>query len=149
MSKTPCKARRRVDSQTMTMYPKPSRKPRKTAKKVVATPSKDYRMAVFGRSGFKCERCGKSLGGGEHVSVHHRSPRGMGGTHDAKVNSFSNLMALCGSGTTGCHGWIEKNRAIALEEGWLVSKWGDPSTTPVNVNGKMVYLTEEGGYGRV
>lgn len=133
----------------MTMYPKPKRKPLKTAKKVVATPSKDYRMSVFARAGFKCERCGKALGGGEHVSVHHRQPRGMGGTHNAQVNSLSNLMALCGSGTTGCHGWIEMNRAIALEEGWLVSKWGDPSTIPVNVKGTKVYLTEEGGYGRV
>lgn len=93
-----------------------------------------------------CERCGKRLSEGEHVSVHHRTPRGMGGSHDESLNRPSNLLALCGSGTTGCHGWIEHNREEARENGWLVPRGLSPIDVPVKVIGKWIYLNDEGGY---
>lgn len=137
-----------MDGSESVMFPKVKKKPRKSPKKVISTPSKDLRMLVIGRSGFRCERCGKRLGEGEHVSVHHRTPRGMGGSHDERLNLMSNLMALCGSGTTGCHGWIESNRDEARENGWLVSRNDNPAEIKVTVIGECVYLNNEGGYDR-
>lgn len=54
-------------------------------------------------------------------SIHHRVPRGAGGAkHVPWINLPANLLLLCGSGTTGCHGWIEKHRAESIEKGWLM-----------------------------
>jgi hypothetical protein len=33
---------------------------------------------------------------------------------------------LCGSGTTGCHGWVEENPDTAGEFGWHVRPWQQP-----------------------
>lgn len=73
----------------------------------------------------------------------------MGGSHDESLNRPSNLMALCGSGTTGCHGWIEHNREEARENGWLVSRSFNPADIQVLVRGRLVYLNDEGGYDEV
>lgn len=98
-------------------------------------PSPTVRRLVVERDG-GCLRCG-----GEATNIHHRRPRGMGGTRDPAVNAPSNLVALCGSGTTGCHGWIESHRAQALADGWLVSRWGDPAKVPIFVRGERIWLT--------
>ncbi|GAA1138557.1 hypothetical protein [Nocardioides aquiterrae] len=71
---------------------------------------------------------------GDH-SFHHRQPRGMGGSRRREVNSPANVMLLCGSGTTGCHGFIEKYRSSAEQEGWLVRHGQDPAEVPVTVFG--------------
>lgn len=65
---------------------------------------------VMLRADWACARCG-------HVaqSVHHRLPRSRGGPHD-----LFNLVALCGDGTRGCHGWVEHNPEAAREDGWTV-----------------------------
>ena len=48
------------------------------------------------------------------------------------LNQPSNLLTLCGSGTTGCHGWTHAHPAQAREDGFLVSAYNDhPETTPV------------------
>lgn len=47
-----------------------------------------------------CVVCGDSAS----PSQHHVLPRGQGGDDDD-----ANLVTLCGSGTTGCHGLIEAN----------------------------------------
>ena len=148
MQKTPRRRDSKALDESAVMFPKPKRKRRTTAKKVIKTPVKELRLLVMSRSAFHCERCGKRLGEGEHVSVHHRTPRGMGGSHDERLNLMSNLMALCGSGTTGCHGWIEHNREEARQNGWLVSRGTDASTIPALVRGVLVYLNNEGGYDR-
>ena len=44
----------------------------------------------------------------------------MGG--DRHANTGANLVLMCGTGTTGCHGWAESNRAQAHDEGWLVHR---------------------------
>ena len=38
------------------------------------------------RSGHRCELCGRQLDAGHQGTVHHRLPRGAGGTRDPKVN---------------------------------------------------------------
>jgi hypothetical protein len=149
IKKTPRRQDSKALDESAIMFPKPKRKPRTTAKKGINTPSKEFRLLVMARSNFTCERCGKKLGEGEHVSVHHRTPRGMGGSHDQSLNLMSNLMALCGSGTTGCHGWIESHRQKSMENGWLVLRGVDASTVPVVVRGIPVYLNNEGTYDRI
>ncbi|MGW5645040.1 hypothetical protein ACWEV3_40865 [Saccharopolyspora sp. NPDC003752] len=89
-----------------------------------------------------CERCGTALG----TNVHHRRPRGAGGSKDPATNLPSNLLLLCGSGTTGCHGWIESHRAIAYEHGWLLHSWQIPLESPVRIHDRgLVLLDDIGG----
>jgi hypothetical protein len=40
---------------------------------------------------------------------------------------------VCGSGTTGCHGWIEHHPDKAGKEGWHVRPWEDPDEVPVKI----------------
>lgn len=97
-----------------------------------------------------CEVSGEPITGerGVHWSVHHRVPRGMGGTRSARVNQPPALMVVCGSATTGCHHRIESDRAEALRSGWLVSRYADPANVAVLIDrgSRWVYLTASGGY---
>ena len=65
------------------------------------------------------------------ASIHHRKPRKMGGTRRPDINFLPNLVLLCGTGTTGCHGWIEANRKAAKATGWLVPDWEAHETVPL------------------
>ena len=72
----------------------------------------------------RCARCGVIVAHrrrGIDWSLHHRRPRGMGGTRNPGIHSPANLVILCGSGTTDCHGWVESNRTAATLEGFLIS----------------------------
>lgn len=71
-----------------------------------------------------CVKCSRSLGAGRGFdwSIQHRCARGAGGTRLAWKNMPGNLILLCGSGTTGCHGWVEGHPAEAIEAGWAVSQ---------------------------
>lgn len=110
------------------------------------------REVVLTRAQGCCERCSAVLRGepGVGFSVHHRRPRGMGGSRRHNVTSPVNLVALCGSGTTGCHGAVESNREAAFEAGWLVRQAADPALIPVDVFGLgLVFLTGDGDYRSV
>ena len=79
------------------------------------------RNLVLTRGNYRCEHCHEDfLYSG--VSVHHRRPRMMGGSKNELLHLPANLIALCGSGTTGCHGWVESNRTKAREMGLLIQK---------------------------
>lgn len=93
-----------------------------------------------------CERCGTTTAA--RWSVHHRRPRGMGGTKRGNVHSVSNLLFLCGSGTEGCHGWVESNRAVAYESGLLLYQADNPLQVPVELRVGRVLLDDEGGWQR-
>jgi len=95
--------------------------------------------AVKLRARNRCERCGttESL----RWSLHHRKPRGMGGTKNPLINEPSNLLYLCGSGTEGCHGWVESNRADSYALGLLVYRDHDPAEIPVTLADGVWYLT--------
>jgi hypothetical protein len=68
----------------------------------------------------------------------------MGGTSDPSANGTANLLVLCGSGTTGCHGWVESNRASARDLGLLVSQWDTPDDIPyTDLQGKTWRLDGE------
>lgn len=83
--------------------------------------------ALMLRSGGRCECCGGQAGW-SGWSRHHRQPRGMGGTK-RDVHGLDNLLLICGSGTTGCHGHIERNREWAYETGFLVRRPFEPEHT--------------------
>ena len=70
----------------------------------------------------------------------------MGGTKDPKIHSPANIIFLCGSGTTGCHGWIEGNRTAAYHLGLLVYRADDPATIPVSLMRGHGLLLDDGGW---
>jgi len=102
------------------------------------------REVIYERAGRACERCPRS---GGPFSIHHRRPRGMGGTKDPAAGGVPNGVLLCGSGTTGCHGEVEANRVQALADGWLVPQGTDPATVPIRHRTLgVVWLSEDGMY---
>ena len=103
------------------------------------------RLAVDERDQGRCRRCGVSLYG-TLFSRHHRKPRGMGGANRRDANRMSNVVTLCGSGVTGCHGWVESNREQARQGGWLVYSSADPQAIPMrDLSGRLFFLTDAGG----
>jgi 5-methylcytosine-specific restriction endonuclease McrA len=89
---------------------------------------------VFLRDQGQCVRCG---GEGE-LNFHHRKLRSQ--SSKATVHNPENIILLCGSGTTGCHGWVHANPSTAYLMGWLVPAWADPLDVPCFV------LTEDEFY---
>lgn len=99
---------------------------------------------VYERANHCCERCGHHAEGG---SLHHRSARRMGGSRDPRKNAAFNLVLLCGSGTTGCHGEVESKDPAHYADGWLVRHGDDPEQLSIpHVHLGRVWLTEDGGY---
>lgn len=113
-------------------------------------PDKSTVAAVLERAGYCCEACGKTVGDerGVDYSIHHRKARGMGGTRFG-ANLASNLLVLCGSGTTGCHGYVESHRSEAMACGWLVSRYQDPSAVPAQIGDQVRLLTNLATYQEV
>jgi 5-methylcytosine-specific restriction enzyme A len=101
-------------------------------------PAVVVRQAVLGRDLWVCARCGM----GRDLQIHHRKPRGMGGTKDPAINLPSNLIALC----LRCHDWVERNRRDAFALGLLVGQADDPATIPVQTWRGLLALAEDGTY---
>lgn len=73
----------------------------------------------------------------------------MGGSGDPAANLPSNLIVLCGSATTGCHGWATGRPAEAGKDGrgWVVQRGMVPAAVPVLVAGRgLVYLSVDAEY---
>lgn len=68
-----------------------------------------------------CEMCGA-----RGNNAHHRKNQSQGGP-----DTLSNLLLLCGSGTTGCHGVVTCNPLWAWEHGYTVRSYETPSLKPV------------------
>lgn len=109
------------------------------------------RAAFFDREQERCFRCRRPLrfeDRGHGWSAHHRKPRGMGGTSDLAVANIANCLILCGTGTTGCHGWVESWRAIAEDFGYLIrreARIATPAGTPVRrMDGTLWLLRADG-----
>lgn len=107
-------------------------------------PDVGIRRMVMDRAGQHCERCGKVISG--EYSIHHRKPRGMGGTKDPAINSAANLVLLCGSATSasGCHQSVERFRQAASATGFLVLRTADPATVPIKLHSGWVLLGHDG-----
>lgn len=110
------------------------------------------------RAGGRCEGCERPfVPGTREPSVHHRDPRGMGGTTRDDIHALSNLVLLCGgqiAGVADCHGWVESNRDEARRRGLLVADGLDHRDVPLELrSGRRVlldplsplYLTPPGG----
>jgi 5-methylcytosine-specific restriction endonuclease McrA len=106
-------------------------------------PNGATRIAIIMRDESCCVRCGVSLRVPLDYSIHHRIPRGRGGS-----NRLSNLILLCGSATTGCHSWIESHRGESYRQGWLVRTDEDPATVPVLYGGRGRVLLDNNGEWR-
>lgn len=77
----------------------------------------EAREIVWERDRHACVRCGVNLQS-RAGSVHHRR---LGNRAD---NRPSNLILMCGSGVTYCHGWAHHNRTASAEGGYIVSRHG-------------------------
>lgn len=105
---------------------------------------------VWAREASACLICHAPLvRGGGGYSVHHRRPRGMGGSRDPVAASPANLVLLCGTGTTGCHGRVERSRDWYRDVGLLVPQGTDPATVPIRLPGRgELWLEFDGGTRR-
>jgi 5-methylcytosine-specific restriction endonuclease McrA len=92
------------------------------------------RTALRQRAADCCEICGTPAN-----NAHHRKNRSQGGE-----DLLSNLLLLCGSGTTGCHGWVTEHPAAAYVHGWSVRSHDDPRKIPVACGGYFWLLRDNG-----
>lgn len=101
------------------------------------TVTKKTRALVIARDEGRCVRCGVYVADPDTLepfvqySLQHRRARGAGGSKDPVTDSPENLIVLCGTGTTGCHGWAESHRTNAQRLGYSVPQWQDPAVVPV------------------
>lgn len=108
---------------------------RTTMKPYRPTTTADERTArplVRARSGGMCETRLPGACLGRATNMHHRKNRSQGGRWAA-----SNLLDLCGSGTTGCHGVLtdpQGHRAEYEAAGWIVPGYADPDEVPVLIH---------------
>ncbi len=119
-------------------------------------PDAKTRLLILDRAEGCCEICGTQLHDGAGWiavhSVHHRQPRKSGGSNRTEINLPSNLLLLCGSGISGCHGWIESHRSESIANGWLVPMGESPAKTPVfdlATTETSVLLTDHGTYEEI
>lgn len=100
------------------------------------------RRLVRERDGVRCTMCGLNIFMGRG-SVHHRLPKGMGGS--AKLENASNLVVLCGWGNAdGCHGKAHSQPEWARNHGWIVSRSFDPAEIPVDMWDGWFLLADDG-----
>jgi len=95
--------------------------------------------AIDKREQQRCAKCGVIIWSGG--SRHHRKFKSRGGGDEV-----SNGILLCGSGTTGCHGWVHFNPVSAAMLGLVVGSEQDARLIPVQhaIYG-VVWLDDEGG----
>lgn len=99
----------------------------------------DARAIVRTRDGHRCQMCGASVLN-IPSSIHHRINKGSGGS--ALYDRPSLLIRLCGTGTTGCHGWVTEHPRLAGTTGWLLPRNNpniDPTQEPIlTINGWLL-----------
>lgn len=90
------------------------------------------------RSKGQCELCGAPAVW--PMQIHHRKPRGMGGTKNPASRSPANGLYL----HFRCHERIERNREEGLGYGWLVRQSGESEQEPVLLHYGWVLLNSDG-----
>ncbi|TKG67028.1 hypothetical protein [Prauserella endophytica] len=93
------------------------------------------------RSGGICE-ARVACQGAQAVQIHHRRPRGMGGSRVPGTNEASNLLHLC----LECHLWVEKHRLDAADNGWLLKQEQDPTKVSAVIGESRWRLDDNGDY---
>lgn len=128
-----------------------ARTPRARRSPVDTGAMRAQRDAVLARDGGRCARCGIDVTtGAVGYNDHHRQGRGMGGRKGgarAAANLPARRLTLCGSGTTGCHGWVTEHPDAAERAGLVVRRGGgiDPARVPVLTWRGWVLLDDDGG----
>lgn len=153
MSKMSAKKRRElalqgIDNPMSTFRPTVAKATsRKPAKRATDTgPDAPTVDLVLDRDQHSCVLCGGGVGDrrGTDYSIHHRLLRSQGVN-----NSPSNLITLCGSGTTECHGAVHAKPKWARSfGGWLLRSTDNPAVYPVLIEraSRWVLLTNNGYY---
>jgi len=109
------------------------------------------REQIKNRSKGQCEVCGMRLMIYE-AQIHHRRPRGMGGSKSAATGSVSNGLHV----HMKCHERIESNRINAMDNGYLMYQTQEPSEVParlwygwhlLNEDGTVTAIQRESGGG--
>lgn len=93
----------------------------------------ETRQGVLIRANYGCEYCARPLqltGGPNGYSLQHRFNKAMGGTKAPWINDPENLLALCGSGTTLCHGDVGRQPLWAYARGLALETGYKPHETP-------------------
>lgn len=94
----------------------------------MSQPSRATCDLVDARDECCCVRCGRSLYSVLTFSRHHRRMR----SHPFPgLHLPGNVIDVCGSGSTGCHGYIHEHPAESYEMGWLVRGTSDVLPTEV------------------
>ncbi|KQY58340.1 hypothetical protein ASD11_01345 [Aeromicrobium sp. Root495] len=70
----------------------------------------------------------------------------MGGDRRPETVTAANGLLLCGSGITGCHGWVESNRTESYDLGLLLRRHQVPTAEPVLLRRGLVLLDVDGNY---
>ena len=106
--------------------------------------STETRAQLHERAHGCCEICG-DWGAN---NAHHRLNQSQGGP-----DTLGNLMLLCGSGTTGCHGYVTEHPQDAIDNGWTIPSWirHPPSAVKVlrfdrMIGAKSVVLLTDDGF---
>lgn len=100
-------------------------------------PTREVALLVMSRADGMCLRCLRRPG----AQIHHRKPRGMGGTVEPAINRPPNLVWLC----SNCHAWVESNRLAGYDTGWLVRRADNPAEKWLIDNfGQMLMLLPSG-----
>lgn len=107
------------------------------------------REIVLMRSGGNCEVMVDKLCELNASTIHHRRPRGMGGSSRSDTNDADNGLAVC----RVCHNIVEHRREWSRANGFLVSQAETPGDVPVwwrcatneHKRKKMVLLDKGGG----
>lgn len=87
------------------------------------------RLLVRSRSAGMCELCAVNPA----TNWSHRKSRAHAG-----LWAPSNGLDLCGSGTTGCHGWLTHEPLLAAAGGWqLLRDPRPPAEVPVWLDGRL------------
>jgi hypothetical protein len=84
-----------------------------------------------------CLHCGKT---DDTLIPQHRANRGFGGAgRKSTLNNASNLIVFCAEANQLIESdavWADRARSF----GWKLSRWADPSTTPVYDLPNMIYV---------
>ena len=95
------------------------------------------RDTILARAKGGCEVCFFA----QPDQIHHRRPRGAGGSKAVDTNTASNALAICAA----CHRMVESNRKEAFTNGWLVHQGHDPASVPVlRFGSDWVLLADDG-----
>lgn len=99
--------------------------------------SEKVRNLIRARAKDRCEVCGSLA---LYHQIHHRRPRGMGGSSDEACGTAANGIWVHPS----CHNRIESNREQAILKGWLVPQGKNPAEVPFKKYNQWVLLLEDG-----